>query len=222
MGNFGLLREEIVKAVEELNEEAVIRLSEEALENGMEPVILLEAVNEGMHKVGSLYENKTYFIADLIMAGIIFKEVLELQQMTQHFDSHSKRKIGCVIVGTVRGDLHDIGKDIFRGMMETNCFEVIDLGVDVPPEVFVKKVIELKPDILGLGGVLTYTTEAMKDVVDALIEAGVRDQVKVIIGGNHLTEESCVYIGADAYANDATLGVKLCVKWIIKEDQGRS
>lgn len=222
MGNFGLLREEIVKAVEELNEEAVLKLAEKAIESGMEPLVLLEAVNEGMHRVGSLYESKTYFIADLIMAGIIFKEVLELEQMTEHFHSHTNKKIGCVVVGTVKGDLHDIGKDIFRGMMETTCFEVIDLGVDVPPEVFVKKVIENKPDILGLGGVLTYTTEAMKDVVDALIDAGIRDEVKVIIGGNHLTKESCLYIGADAYANDATLGVKLCANWINKEDQGRS
>lgn len=221
MEDFRLISEEIAKAVEDLNEDEVLKLAEQALVSGMEPVSLLEAVNKGMHQVGSLYENKTYFIADLIMAGIIFKEVLELEQMTQHFQGHTKKVVGSIVVGTVKGDLHDIGKDIFRGMMETNCFDVIDLGVDVPPELFVKKVQEYKPEIVGLGGVLTYTTEAMKDVVEALEEAGLRDQVKVIIGGNHLTEESCHYIGADAYANDATLGVKLCVTWINREDQER-
>lgn len=208
------LREQIIEAVEQLHEEAALTLAEQALDAGMDLLSLLEAVNEGMRRVGELYENKTYFIADLIMAGIIFKGVLELKHMTRYFRSHANRKIGCVVVGTVKGDLHDIGKDIFRGMMETNCFEVIDLGVDVPPEAFVRKVVENEPDILGLGGVLTYTTDAMKDVVDALKAADLRDKVKIIIGGSHLTAESCRYIGADAYANDATFGAKICVSWI--------
>jgi methanogenic corrinoid protein MtbC1 len=216
MKDFWSVKEEIILAVEQLNEDAVLRLSEQALLDGMEPLSLLETVNEGMHRVGRLYEDKTYFIADLIMAGIIFKEVLELEKMTEQFHSSTNKKLGKVVVGTVRGDLHDIGKDIFRGMMETNYFEVIDLGVDVPKEAFIKKVLEVKPDILGLGGVLTYTTDAMKEVVDALQEAGIRDEVKVIIGGTHLTEDACIYIGADGYANDATLGVKLCATWTKK------
>lgn len=220
MNNFISLKEEITQAVEELNEQTVLLLSEKALAEGVEPVTLLEAVNAGMHKVGRLYENKTYFIADLIMAGIIFKEVLELERMKQHFYMNITKKVGRVVVGTVRGDLHDIGKDIFRGMMETNCFDVIDLGVDVSPGAFVKAVSEYRPEILGLAGVLTYTTDAMKDVVDALVESGLRNKVKVIIGGNHLTEESCRVIGADAYATDATIGARLCVNWINCE--GRS
>lgn len=207
------LHEQIIEAVEQLHEEAVLDLADQALQSGMDLLTMLEAVNEGMRRVGRLYEDKTYFIADLIMAGIIFKEVLELKQITQYFRKHIKKKTGRVVVGTVKGDLHDIGKEIFRGMMETNSFEVIDLGVDVPPDVFVKKVVESKPDILGLGGVLTYTTDAMKDVVDALIAAGIRDKVKVIIGGSHLTEESCRYIGADAFANDAACGSKICLAW---------
>ncbi|MBS3977056.1 MAG: cobalamin-dependent protein [Syntrophomonadaceae bacterium] len=212
------LREQIIEAVEQLHEEAALTLAEQALHAGMDLLSLLEAVNEGMRRVGKLYEDKTYFIADLIMAGIIFKEVLELKHMTRYFRSHANRKIGCVVVGTVKGDLHDIGKDIFRGMMETNSFEVIDLGVDVPPEAFVRKVVENEPDILGLGGVLTYTTDAMKDVVDALTAAGLRDKVKIIIGGSHLTAESCRYVGADAYANDATFGAKICASWISNQE----
>jgi len=210
-------REEIINAVEQLNEDTVLKLAEEALKDGMEPLTLLEMVNEGMVRVGRLYEEKTYFIADLIMAGIIFKEVLELDKMSEQFRSNGNKKIGRVLVGTVRGDLHDIGKDIFRGLMEANSFEVIDLGVDVPAEHFVKKVMEYKPDILGLSGVLTFTTEVMREVVLALEEAGVRDKVKVIVGGNHLTERACSYIGADGFANDASEGVKICINWLEKE-----
>lgn len=218
MADFGPIREEIINAVEQLSEEAVLKLAEQALQSGLEPLALLSTVNEGMYRVGLLYENKTYFIADLIMAGIIFKEVMELGKMAEQF-RHKKanRNTGKLILGTVRGDLHDIGKDIFRGMMEVNCFEVIDLGVDVPKEVFVKKAIESKPDILGLSGVLTYTTDAMKEVVDALTEAGIRKQIKIIIGGKHLTQDVCLYVGADGYANDATDGVKLCINWLFKE-----
>ncbi|NLL57614.1 MAG: cobalamin-binding protein [Firmicutes bacterium] len=217
MEHFKLVKKELINAVEQLNEETVLKLSEEALAAGMEPFDLLEVVKEGMLGVGRLYEQKVYFIADLIMAGIIFKEVLELDKMTEQFHSNNSRKVGTVVVGTVSGDLHDIGKDIFRGMMEANCFEVIDLGVDVPKELFVKKVMEYKPDILGLAGVLTCTTDAMKDVVYALKEAGIRHRVKVIVGGKHLTADACRYIGADGYANDASDGVKLCVNWLPKE-----
>lgn len=123
-------------------------------------------------------------------------------------------------MGTVKGDIHDIGKDIFRGMLEANGFEVIDLGVDVPKEVFVKKVDEYKPDILGLSGVLTYTVETMKEVVAAFEEAGLRDRVKIIVGGHHLTREACRYIGADDFAGDASVGVKICQAWMGESANG--
>ena len=217
MADFITLQKEIIEAVTELNEDAALKLSDEALRLGMEPLELLEAVNEGMRTVGKLYEEKTYFIADLIMAGLIFKEVLGLEEMTELFHNKNKKKIGKVVLGTVRGDLHDIGKDIFRGLMETKSFEVMDLGVDVPKENFIKKIIEYKPDVLGLSGVLTYTVDAMKEVVDALIASGIRNQVKVIVGGNHLTKETCSFIGADAYATEAFDGVNICLQWMLAQ-----
>ncbi|NLZ38957.1 MAG: cobalamin-binding protein [Firmicutes bacterium] len=219
MSELAKLKQDLVAAVKELEEEKVLELSETALRVGMEPLELLETINEGMLLVGQLYENKTYFIADLIMAGLIFKEVLGLEEMTKLFYSKNKKKMGRIVLGTVQGDLHDIGKDIFRGLAETNNFEVIDIGVDVPKEAFVKKVREQKPEIVGMSGILTYTVDAMKEVVDALKEAGLRDQVKVIIGGGHLTDKTCSYIGADAFANDAFDGVKICLQWI-KSSQG--
>lgn len=203
----------LIKHVEQLDEEKVLKLAGELLDQGIDPLRLLELINEGMNRVGKLYESKEYYIADLIMAGIIFKQVLALEKMVAHFKVRHSRKIGGVVLGTVSGDIHDIGKDIFRGMMEANGFEVIDLGVDVPKELFVKKVAEYKPDIVGLSGILTNTIEAMKEVVEALAEAGLRDKVKVIVGGNHLTEEACAYIGADSFTKDASEGVKTCMEW---------
>jgi methanogenic corrinoid protein MtbC1 len=219
MKDLGKKERLLIRLVEQLDEENVVKLADELLNDGMDPLYLLDLVNEGMNRVGKLYECKDYYIADLIMAGLIFKQVLELDKMTTHFYVKHNNKIGKVLLGTVKGDIHDIGKDIFRGMLEANGFEVIDLGVDVPKELFFKKYEEYKPDILGLSGVLTNTVDTMKEVVDAFVEAGVRDKVKIIVGGNHLTEEICKFIGADNFANDASVGVKVCKEWMngIKE-----
>jgi len=216
------MEELIIKAVEELDEDNVIKLASKALNDGMEPFYLLNLVKEGMNRVGKLYEDKQYFIADLIMAGLIFKEVLKLDKMVAQFHNDNAKKVGKLLIGTVKGDLHDIGKDIFRGMMEANRFHVIDLGVDVSKELFVQGVEKYEPDIVGLSGVLNFTIETMKNTVDALKEAGLKDNRLVILGGNHLTKEACEYIGADYYTNDASIGVKYCKKWIKEKYQTRS
>lgn len=210
MKNIITLNDLIIKAVEELDEERVIKLASKALKSGMDPLFLLDLIKEGVKRVGKLYEEQKYFIADLIMAGLIFKEVLELEEIKAQFRRKSDEIEGKIVVGTVKGDLHDIGKDIFKGLMEVNGFEVIDLGVDVHEDAFVKSVIKYKPDIVGLSGVLTTTVESMKDVVEALVQAGVRNSVKIILGGNHITREACEYIGADSFTNDASEGVKIC------------
>lgn len=214
MDNFNAQKGELIKFVEQLDEENVLRLANELLHEGIDPLDLLDVVNDGMNRVGRLYEKKDYYIADLIMAGLIFKQILELELMTGHFHKIYSRKIGKILLGTVNGDIHDIGKDITRGMLEAGGFEVIDLGVDVPKELFVSKVKEYQPDILGLSGVLTTTAEEMKKVVEALTVAGLRDKVKIIVGANYLDENSSRYIGADAFANEASAGVKWCRKWI--------
>lgn len=214
MKDFKKKKRLLIKHVEQLDEENVLALADELLNDGMDPLYLLDLVNEGMKRVGKLYESKDYYIADLIMAGLIFKQVLQLDKMAAHFHAGHINKIGKVLLGTVKGDIHDIGKDIFRGMLEANGFEVIDIGVDIPKEMFLKKYEEYKPNILGLSGVLTNTVDTMKEVVDAFVEAGVRDKVKIIVGGNHLTAESCKFIGADSFANDASVGVKVCKEWM--------
>lgn len=214
MKDFGEIKDRLIKHVERLEEEKVLEAANEALNAGMDPLQLLELLNEGMNRVGGLYEQKDYYIADLIMAGIIFKQVLELDQMIAHFKGRKNNRIGKVVLGTAKGDIHDIGKDIFRGMLEANGFEVIDIGVDAPKELFVKKTEEHQADIVGLSGVLTSTLDEMKEVVDAFKEAGLRDKVRIIVGANHLTEDAFRYIGADGFANDASVGAKLCREWM--------
>lgn len=212
-------KELLLKYIEQLDEDNAIAMSEKLLKEGLEPLSLLRVINKGMYRVGKRYEEKDYYIADLIMAGLIFKEVLELGDMTAHFQSDRNKKIGKVIVGTVKGDIHDIGKDIFRGMLESNGFEVIDLGVDVPKEAFLKKVEETNPDIVALSGILTVSAEPMKEVVEAFREKGIRDKYKIMVGGSYLTEGICNYIGADNYATDASFGVKLCREWVNSVDK---
>lgn len=204
----------LIRYVEQLDEENLIKLAKEALHEQIDPLFLLDLMNEGMKRVGMLYDCKDYFIADLIMAGLIFRQVLELEEMTEFFHGTYHKKTGKIVLGTVKGDIHDIGKDIFRYMLEAYGFDVIDLGVDVSKETFLKNVEKHNPDILALSGVLTSTVDEMKEVVNSLREANLRDNVKIIIGANHLTQDAFRYIGSDGFATDASLGAKLCKEWM--------
>ncbi len=212
------MKESLVNYVEELDEDKSIKLAKEVLNEGIDPIYLLDLMNEGMKRVGKLYDSKDYYIADLIMAGLIFRQVLELEEMTDFFRGTYDKKTGKIVMGTVKGDIHDIGKDIFRYMLEAYGFDVIDLGVDVSREIFLKNVEKHNPDILALSGVLTSTVDEMKEVVDSLQEAHLRDKVKVIIGANHLTHDAFKFIGADAFATDASVGAKLCREWMNAEN----
>lgn len=214
MTDLNELKESLVSCVEQLDEENSIRLAKRTLREGIDPLYLLDLMNEGMKRVGKLYDSRDYYIADLIMAGLIFRQVLELEEMTDFFHQTYDRKTGKIIIGTVKGDIHDIGKDIFRYMLEAYGFDVIDLGVDVSREIFTKNVEKHNPDILALSGVLTSTVDEMKEVVDSLKEAHLRDKVKIIIGANHLTQDAFKFIGADGFATDASVGAKLCREWM--------
>jgi trimethylamine corrinoid protein len=214
MTDFGQTKVLLVDNVEQLEEKTVLELAMQALDQGMSPLDLVDLIIEGMNRVGKRYESKDYYIADLIMAGIIFREVLGLNQMTSYFSNHYAKKSGKVVIGTVKDDIHDIGKEIFRALLETNGFEVIDLGVDVPGETFVKKIEECNPDIVGLSGVLTSTLDQMKLVVDSLKKAGLRDKVKIIAGANYLNAAGCGYIGADDFATEAPKGIEICLGWM--------
>jgi len=213
MKGFFEYKELLIDSVEQLEEKKVIELTNQALDQGVNPIDVINMIIEGMDRVGKRYEGKDYYIADLIMAGIIFREVLGLSKMISYTSSHHM-KSGKVLIGTVKDDIHDIGKEILRALLETNGFEVMDLGVDVPKETFVKKAKEFKPDIIGLSGVLSNTIDQMKQVVTEFTKAGLRDQVKIIAGANYLNAKGCRYIGADAFATEASKGVEICLKWM--------
>lgn len=204
--------DQLIAAVEQLNGDEVIKLVEQRMKTGKDPAYLQKQIQLGMIKVGILYEKGDYFIADLIMAGEIVKEVLKLILSKPKKDNYNK--IGTVLLGTVEGDIHDLGKNIFSSMLEAEGFEVIDLGTDVAPKVFVVQTKEIRPQIIAMSGVLTLAVESMKKTVDALISHGLRDQVKVLIGGNAVNRISFEYIGADAFTNNTDEGVTYCKKWV--------
>ena len=159
-----------------------------------------------MAAVGDLFEKNEYFVGDLIFAAELMTSAFDILKPV--LGAASSAKVGTILLGTVSGDLHDIGKNIFKNMAEAAGFDVFDLGIDQPAAAFVEKAKELKPDIVGMSGVLTLAIDSMKETVEALKEAGLRDQIKVIIGGNPVTGEACERVGADAFTVNAAEGVK--------------
>ncbi len=207
--------EQLKQAVGELDEEKVLAMLREFVATNPSQEEAQQAVaacQSGMAIVGDLFEKEEYFVGDLIFAGELLTNAIEILKPV--LGSASSKKIGKIVLGTVAGDLHDIGKLIFKSMAEAAGFEVFDLGIDQPPANFVNKVREVKPEIVGMSGVLTLALEAMKDTVDALKEAGLRDSIKIIIGGNPVTKEACEQIGADAFTTNAAEGVKICQGWV--------
>ncbi|MBS7606293.1 MAG: corrinoid protein [Candidatus Bathyarchaeia archaeon] len=210
-------REEILNkirdAIVNLDIDNIQRLCEEALKAGIPAYeIVMNGMSKGMEIVGEKYERNEYFLAELIMAGEVMKEGMKV--LEPHLKGGEVKKIGKVVIGTVRGDLHDIGKNIVATLLSAAGFEVIDLGVDVPPEKFVEAVKEYRPDIVGMSALLTTTMIEMENVIKALKEAGLRDKVKIIIGGAPVTKEFAEKIGADAAARDAVEGVNICKSWM--------
>jgi len=205
--------EKLRDCVVNLDIEGIQEACKEAIEAGIPAYkAISDGMAKGMNIVGQKYENNEYFLAELIMAGETMKEGMKI--LEPHLKSADVKKIGKVIIGTVRGDLHDIGKNIVITLLESAGFEVIDLGVDVPPEKFVEAVREHKPDILGMSALLTTTMLEMENTIKALKEAGLRDKVKIIIGGAPITPEYAEKIGADAAARDAVEGVNICKSWV--------
>lgn len=176
----------------------------EAITNGL---------SKGMDIVGQKYENNEYFLAELIVAGETMKEGVKV--LEPYLRSGRMKSTGKVVIGTVRGDLHDIGKNVVVMLLEAAGFEVTDLGVDVSPERFVEAVKNSEPDIVGMSALLTTTMVEMERVIEALKSAGLRDRVKIVVGGAPITQEYAEKIGADAAAKTAVEGVSLCKSWLV-------
>ena len=203
--------EAITKAIEELEEQKVLQLVKEKVDAGEDPIKILEACRVGMAEIGK-GSGDTIFLTDLIMAGEIFNEAMEI--LMPKLVKGSTKSLGKVVIGTVEGDIHNIGKDITINFLKAEGFEVIDLGVDVPPQKFVDAINEHNPPVVGMSGLLTLSIEPMKKAVEAIAAANLRDKVKVIIGGERTDEEVRKYVGADAWVNDAIDGVKIIKNWV--------
>ncbi len=206
------MTEDLVNTLADLKEEEAIKIVKERLSAGEDPLKILGDARKGMEIVGNRFASSEYFIPDLVYSGEILKSVTELVKPKMTGAAESK-KVGKIVFGTVAGDIHDIGKDIVVFMLDVNGFEVHDLGVDVSAQKFVDKIKETGAPIVGLSGFLTLAFDSMKQTVEAIQAAGLRDKVKVMIGGGQITEEVSKYTGADAYGKDAMAGVTLAKKW---------
>ena len=200
---------DLAAALRDLKEDQVKSMVDESLAAGVSPLVLMDELNQGMVAVGELFSDGTYFLSQLMFSAEILKGVMAKIEPLLEGDASVQGK-DKVILGTVKGDIHDIGKNIVGSILKGAGFEVIDLGIDVPPAKFVEAVRESGAKALGLSALLNLTYPEMKNVVDSLTEAGLRSQVKVIIGGAPCNEQVREFTGADYYAQDAVSGVNIC------------
>jgi methanogenic corrinoid protein MtbC1 len=201
--------DELVQALRDLNEKKVYELVEERIDRGVAAVEIVKACNEGMIAVGEKFSTCEYFISQLIFSSEILKHVMKrLEPLLQ--GTVGGPSAGKVVIGTVKGDIHDIGKNLVVTLLRGAGFEVVDLGVDVPAERFIAALKETGAKILGLSALLNFTYTEMKHVVERVREAGLGDKVKIIIGGAPCNEQVRQFTGADYYAVDAVAGVSMC------------
>lgn len=206
------MAEELIRAIADLHEDEALRIVGERLSAGEDAFKLLADSRRAMEIVGMRFENKEYFIPDLIYSGEILQEIAEIVKPKLTGATEFER-LDKVIIGTVAGDIHDIGKNIVTFMLDINGFEVYDLGVDVPAQKFIEKAEETQARIIGLSGLLTLAFESMKETIEVIRGSGLRDKVKIMIGGGQINDEVRRYTGADAYGTDAMSAVLLAKEW---------
>lgn len=207
------MNEELIKIIADLKEKETIAMIKDLIRAGVNPMEILEALQPAMELVGSRFEKGVYFIPDLFMAGEIMKQISEIVKPLLKKEIEKVKK-GKVLIGTVEGDIHDIGKNIVTFMLDVSGYDVFDLGIDVPINLFIEKVREFEPEVVGLSGFLTLAFDSMKKTVEALEQAGLRDKVKIMIGGGQIDDEVRRYVRADAFGKDAMAAVNLCRQWI--------
>ena len=197
-----------IQSVIDGDEDAAIRVANAVIAEGLNPVDIISAgFAKGMIAVGDLFENEEYALPEVLLSADAMQSALDL--LSPHIPREEmEKKLGTVVIGTVQGDIHDIGKRIVATMLEVYGFEVHDLGRDVPLETFVEKVIEINADIVAASALMTTTMVAQKMLHEALQEAGIRDRVKLMVGGAAVTQEWADQIGADGYAEEVTEAVK--------------
>ncbi|MGC8491126.1 MAG: cobalamin B12-binding domain-containing protein [Syntrophobacteraceae bacterium] len=209
--------QDLLNAIVEMMEDDALALTKKYLAAGTPPLQIVDVYKEALKIIGERFEKGTYFVPELILAGEMMNAASSLiKPYITTEEGHGGEKVGRFLLGTVEGDIHDIGKGMVGMLMDINGFEVKDLGVDVPAKTFIEEAKSFQPHIIGLSGLLTLSFDSMRQVVEALREAGMRDNVKVIIGGGQMDDHACRHVGADAWVTDAVAGVKRALEWMGK------
>jgi 5-methyltetrahydrofolate--homocysteine methyltransferase len=212
------MSKELIEAFTSIQEEDVVKIVNRMLEDGTDPMDVIEVCKNAVRIIGDRFEAGEVFIPELIMAGEIMARISAELKPRLKTDSEKTSK-GKVLFGTVKGDIHDIGKDIVVFMLEVNGFEVLDLGVDVPASTFVQQIRETQAPVLGLSGLLSLAFDSMKETIAAIEGAGLREDLKIMIGGGPVDETVRTYSGADAWGANAMAAVSLASKWIEGKEQ---
>ncbi len=206
----------LVNWLADMNEDDAFALAKKMLlEEGANPLRVLELCRNAMDIVGKRFEKGEYFLPELVLAGEMLENIGAIAKpLIKQAPGEAPKKLAKVLIGTVHGDLHDIGKNIVTFMLDINGFEVKDIGIDVPVKTFIDEISEFKPDVVGLSGFLTLAFDSMKETIEAIQDAGLRDKLKIMIGGGQVDETVRNYTGADAFGTNAVDAVSLCKNWM--------
>jgi 5-methyltetrahydrofolate--homocysteine methyltransferase len=201
-----------------MKEEQALALAREMLGSGYDPLTLLDHCRQAMEIVGQRFEAGEYFLPELMLAGEMLTQIgNEAKPLIQDADPGAEGSSkGTVVIATVHGDLHDIGKNIVTFMLDINGYKVVDLGIDVPVDTVVSSIKEHEPAVVGLSGFLTLAFDSMKETIEEIEKAGLREDIKIMIGGGQVDENVKVYTGADAFGVNAMDAVSLCDGWIVE------
>lgn len=208
--------QQLVEWLADMNEDDALALSNKMLlEEGANPLRVLELCRTAMDIVGKRFEEGEYFLPELVLAGEMLDTIGKVAKpLIKAAPGEEVKKHGKVLIGTVHGDLHDIGKNIVTFMLDINGFEVKDIGIDVPVKTFIKEINEYQPDVVGLSGFLTLAFDSMKETISAFEAEGMRDKFKIMIGGGQIDDTVRGYTGADAFGVNAVEAVHLCKNWM--------
>ncbi|ENO95619.1 B12-binding domain-containing protein [Thauera phenylacetica] len=207
---------DLVAWLADMNEDDALALANRMLfEDTKDPLRVLELCRMAMDIVGKRFEEGEYFLPELVLAGEMLDQVGAIAKpLLADGEGGGAKKLGRVLVGTVHGDLHDIGKNIVSFMLDINGYEVRDIGIDVPVATFIDEVRSFKPDVVALSGFLTLAFDSMKETVEAFEREGLRSQFKIMVGGGQIDEAVRAYTGADAFGVNAVEAVNLCNRWL--------
>jgi methanogenic corrinoid protein MtbC1 len=208
------MSKELTNAMAGMKDQEAISIAKDLIDKGEDPLKIFASCRAAMEIVGSRFEKGEYFLPELMMSGEILKQISELIKPLMKEGAKTGGDAGKIVIATVQGDIHDIGKDIVVLMLDVNGFDVLDLGIDVSPAKIIEAIKDFKPQVVGLSGFLTLAFDSMKETVEQIKAAGLRDDVKIMIGGGQIDDEIKEYAGADAYGSDAMAAVSLSKNWI--------